>query len=479
MSNLNNEFMDIISPEYDNYDDYNSHDETEQYRYKDSTYDLISKVAFLIGVPKRVFENESQPPKISIYKMLDQNKHARIIRNLCIVRTSIERGFKAINNEMRFNNKSIFNLPNCIPPEATKKLEEDGINFIKKSSTKLVHHIIEINKLINDRINNCKNLFPLWIEWLYIRELFIMPNGLSENGTKAAAELYYNNLNYYPYKIYINWNPQPLGNILYNDKKFASLLYDWHGLEFAEFSKVSDAGSFVKNNIYDFIEESDKISVVVDCENSDPYKLYATLRNLDHEYLKKISSIMLFDDKNSASTWRIFEDTFTQIPVNHIMTERVKSDKSVLDAVLITCTCREHYENHVDSFLLVSSDSDYFGLISNLKSARFLVLLERDSCSPDLKKSLASAEVFFAYIDDFYSGNAEDIKYNALFNEMYRYIDNTVRLNVNEMFNEALRATRVEMTTAERNQFFAKHIKNMQLRINDNGDVILELKPYR
>lgn len=32
--------------------------------------------------------------------------------------------------------------------------------------------------------------------------------------------------------------------------------------------------------------------------------------------------------------------------------------------------------------------------------------------------------------DDFYSGNAEDIKLGALFKEMKRYIDQTVRLNI-------------------------------------------------
>ena len=36
------------------------------------------------------------------------------------------------------------------------------------------------------------------------------------------------------------------GNVLYNDKKFATLLYQWHCDAFTEYSKVSDAGAFVK-----------------------------------------------------------------------------------------------------------------------------------------------------------------------------------------------------------------------------------------
>lgn len=32
----------------------------EQIAYKDSTYELVSKVAYLIGVPLRIFQNEHE-----------------------------------------------------------------------------------------------------------------------------------------------------------------------------------------------------------------------------------------------------------------------------------------------------------------------------------------------------------------------------------------------------------------------------------
>lgn len=46
----------------------------EQIAYKDSTYELVSKVAYLIGVPLRIFQNEHEPPKIEIYNRLDRIK---------------------------------------------------------------------------------------------------------------------------------------------------------------------------------------------------------------------------------------------------------------------------------------------------------------------------------------------------------------------------------------------------------------------
>lgn len=289
--------------------------------------------------------------------------------------------------------RGLLSMPEFIPSASLQQLSDDGVNFIKKSSTKLCHHVIEINRLISDRINNCKGLFPVWINWAYLKELFLMPDGLTESGTKAAASLYYANLSYYPYQMYINWVPADEGNILYSDRKFADLLYQWHCDAFIEYSKVSDAGAFVKNNIYDFVNASEKTVIVVDCENSDPYKLCATLRNLDREIMQKITTILLFDDIHTVTAWRILE-SYTEIPVEHIMTERIKQNKSLVDIKLTARACQEHYQNHVDSFVIVSSDSDYWGLISSLPDADFLVMIEHEKCGPDMKVALADAGIF-------------------------------------------------------------------------------------
>ncbi len=443
--------------------------------YNNSTYELVSKVAYLIGVPLRIFENEHEAPKIEIYKQLEFDKNARIIRNLCMLRTAIERNFRKINESMRLEYRSLFAISDIIPTDCIQKLSDDGISFIKKSSTKLAHHIIEINRLISDRINNCKSLFPIWINWDYIKDLFIMPNGLTESGTKKAAEVYYEKRSCYPYQVYINWIPADYGNMLYNDKKFATLLYFLNHDSFSAYSKVSDAGDFVKHTIYDFIEKSQKSVIVVDCENSDPYKLCATLRNLDSDIMQKISSIILFDDIHTATAWKILE-SYIDIPVEHILIERIKQNKSLVDIKLTARACQEHYQKRIDSFVIVSSDSDYWGLISSLPTAKFLVMVEHAKCGPDMKAALADSGIFYCYLDDFYSGNSEAIKTSALFQEMYRWIENSVHLNVHEMFESALRSTRIDMAPAERRQFYEKHIKQMSLKIEEDGNVKLMLK---
>lgn len=57
-------------------------DTVEQTNYNHSTYEIISKATYLIGVPKNIFENPHEPPKIDIYRELELNKNARIIDNV-------------------------------------------------------------------------------------------------------------------------------------------------------------------------------------------------------------------------------------------------------------------------------------------------------------------------------------------------------------------------------------------------------------
>lgn len=137
---------------------------------------------------------------------------------------------------------------------------------------------------------------------------------------------------------------------------------------------------------------------------------------------------------------------------------------------------QEFYEKQVDSYILVSSDSDYWALISSLPKAHFLVMVEHDKCGPDLKNALAEHGIFYCYLDDFYSGDSEDLKQKALFREMAIYLEQAIQLNLNTMLDEALRNTRINMTGAERQQFYNKYLKPLQMSIADDGEVTLSIR---
>ena len=184
--------------------------------YENGTYMVISKFAYLIGVPFHIFENEHEPPKMEWYEALEKDKNARIIRNLCMLRTAFERNYRNIYQAMRYDLKGIASMPEYIPRECIDQLSADGLS-IYRANAQPIQYIIDINSHIANRINNCKNLFPIWLNWSYIRQLFIMPGGTTEKGAKGAAADYYAHKE--TYQVYMNWSaPSDVGNILYNDR---------------------------------------------------------------------------------------------------------------------------------------------------------------------------------------------------------------------------------------------------------------------
>ena len=168
-------------------------------------YDIVSKVAYLLGIHKRYFENENEPPKLEIFKKLELDKRARIIRNLCILRTQMEHNFLKICQGIQQEGRSILGMPEYMPISAMQALSDDGVEIYVhlKDPTP---YLVNLNKNIKSRINNCRDLFPEWLNWDYLSDIFIMPDGLTEEGTKKAASFYYENMNFYPYKQYLNFS---------------------------------------------------------------------------------------------------------------------------------------------------------------------------------------------------------------------------------------------------------------------------------
>ena len=157
------------------------------------------------------------------------------------------------------------------------------------------------------------------------------------------------------------------------------------------------------------------------------------------------------------------------------MTHRIKQDKSLVDAVLISRTCQEHYQNEVDSFVICSSDSDFWALVQSLPMASFLFLVQRDCFGEGLKSALSNTGIFYAYLEDFYEGNAQPLQTDALLREVSNTIDKALHLNLQDVFQKALERTRLSLTAREQAQFFQQYMKTIRLVIEDNGCARLAL----
>ena len=280
--------------------------------------------------------------------------------------------------------------------------------------------------------------------------------------------------------MYIHWNQGEYGNILMNDKKLLNLLYQLHNDVFDDNSKIYDANDGIKQNIYNFIDNSNSSIIVVDCENADVYKLYSVLKGLNPNELSKISKIILYDDKNTTFAWKLLKQ-FTDIETEHINVERVTYAKSLVDIKLTAGVCKEFYENHVDSFILFSSDSDFWGLISSLPTANFLVMIESSKCGENIKETLRENRIYYCSVDDFSTFNISQIYNAALKDALQKELDkfnitgNWSELNSRLFVDQLYKKCRINATENERQNFIDKYIKTIKFKINEEGNFCLSL----
>ena len=156
------------------------------------------------------------------------------------------------------------------------------------------------------------------------------------------------------------------------------------------------------------------------------------------------------------------------------MINRLKEEKSLVDMKLAIGVANEFHENDIDSFVIVSSDSDYWALITSLPKAKFIVMAEKEKCGHDFRVTLEQKGIFYCFMDDVFTGNVDDLKIRALVAEFERYVDERVRFNVNDMVDTAFLNTRIELTEAAKKQFYRDYVRTMHLEVDDNGEVFVE-----
>lgn len=118
----------------------------EKYRERrGEEYDIVSKVAFLIGVPDSHWKSQYTGLDADIYEQLNENKNARIIRNLCGLRTEIERNFKRFSMLILMELKNLHTIPQT--QAMVNQLHKDGIDIIK-ANPKLEEYLPKINTLL-------------------------------------------------------------------------------------------------------------------------------------------------------------------------------------------------------------------------------------------------------------------------------------------------------------------------------------------
>ena len=380
-----------------------------QENYKVNVYTIVSKMAYLIGVEERLFK-DGDNLRYEVFSEMNNVSEAKIFRALNIIRTGVMKNFKEINTKIFYEMKNLDSFPEYIDQNALSFLSEHGIKVLK-ANTRADEYVFIISKLINERAAEMvKICFPVWIKPEYLKSIFTVKCGNKKEG-KALAQNFSSKLNNYPYQMFLNFEASE-GNILFNDGKFLDLLYRKNRDKFTDSSKVNDISSVAKDDFQEFLEAADAIHIVVDCENADVFKVYSMLEGLKKAYpqdlFKKIKKIKLYDDIHTSSAWKLLQ-RFTDIKIDHTLTGRVKEDKSLVDTRLTAGVCDSYHVDHIHDFILVSSDSDFFGLIEARPECNFHLMVERKNVSNYVIDAMDEYDASFCYIDDFCTGNLENL----------------------------------------------------------------------
>lgn len=498
-----NEFFDestMQTVEYSTDGPADSGDHFENYRKS-----IVTTVAYLIGVPDEHLSGDRFDPEE--YERLKNNESATVIRCLCKLRTQFFRNYKSIDDARKYSLRALETLTDYLDIPAIRYLRERGIEVNVSNAKTPTVNIAYINQYILDHVEKVRPLIPDWVEFQYIKGLFLMSGGyaghnginLKNNQKKVfaaileASKTYVPQRNFYPYRMYLTW-PRAFresdGNVLYNDSKFLKLLYALNGDQFRANHYVIDARSDTKQEVYTFLDNADNVAVFVDCENVDPYTFGATLLNLDADQLSKIRKIVLYDDVNTSTAWDYMTNIIA-IPVEKVDTERVLDAKSLVDVTMTAGVCKEFYQNGVESVILASSDSDFWGLIKQLPGARFLVLGEFYKTSGAIIDKLKEHDIKHCYMTDFaqdcVQGFKSDVLYLGLLERIKRFNEGgefgtlDVDRLLTELFSDARIPGAESQIQKEKEAFYNKYLKNGLLLkpIEENGVLRLKIELYK
>ncbi|MBO4865568.1 MAG: NYN domain-containing protein [Ruminococcus sp.] len=436
------------------------------------TKEVVTTISYLIGVRKDILELNFAECKSTLDKLY-ADRDATVIRYLCKLRTALLQHFKKTDTAMRYDLKNLTSIE-WYDKDNIRQLEKWGIPIIQANyrSEKYMH---DFTRLINENIDKCSHLFYDWIIWEYIRDLFYIPKYQKAGVLKEEFDKYMKNIQHYPFQMYIHWKPADVGNIIYTDRKFLKLIYEMHGDVFTDYTKYRDADDETRNNIYGFIDSSDKTAIAVDCENSNPFKLYSVLKGLNQDELSKIEKITLYDDPNTTAGWD-WLSKFTMIPVEHIEIERVSDRKSLVDVRMTASVVTDFYRDGITSFIIVSSDSDFWGLIKSLPDAQFLVMYEYEKIGSAIQSALTQHGIYYCAIDDFCSAATEDMKRAVLFAELEKHFPTICGENPLELTHKIYEATRVTATKKEMENFCTRYVKTLRLKLNSEGKFVIEIQ---
>lgn len=443
-------------------------------KFRNYSKSIALTVAYLLGVREEqlIHLKDDTVEWEPFWGKLQKNENALVIRTLNNIRSNLMLQFKNVSRGTRVTSE------NYQPLDKMAFFEQD-FKTLNRLEIRLYvpgndinEYLRRIQAEIDRRIDSVKALFPAWVEFKHIRLMFTMPRDVETESKK-----FQHNQNFYPYKRYFYWvYPEEVGNILITDERLLTLAYSNGGETFMDRQRVVDASDHVRKSIKEFIAQGEKIQFFVDGENISPYSLASALESLGQEELSKIDKIIVYCDAvHSPRAWKMLNSFFTNMRVEIIAVNRIMEEKSLVDHKIVAGVTRAFYADGVDSFILASSDSDFWSVIEDTK-ANFLVMVERENCGYSFREIMRNNNVFYCYLDSFRTSQEDKLFRAVLRHELDEVIEKTFpTVNAKNILSQALWQSRREVSDGVFDELFNTYIKNLRLKIERDGTICVML----
>lgn len=457
---------------------------------------VVSIVAYMLGVDKEAFYTNFD---LEAYEELETIKAAKTVRSLNRIKNGLLHHFFEIRSELWHNITNLDKMPSRIDQEALQYLASVKVEVVKPN-TRAWEYFGRLNRLLAEPLKACQPLFPEWLRWDYIKKQFLLPAVKDDKAGQALAREYERQAYAYPYGTYLNWqkhrkknghSPRASEDILQDDKRYLELLYWNFNDTFSRldlFVTVQETQKEAQDmdKVMDFVRRHHRIALIVDCENSNPCLLLAALNTLKRRFaetnsadyaeecVSKIQKVILMDcETNTEAAWKEIGDIL-DFPVERINIERM-CDKSVVDVRLATETCKQHYVHGIDGFILAASDSDYYGLMSALSTAGFIVLATKESMGRDMRKRLNKDEIPVVYMNKLSAATIEaqrEIVTKSLKRQLAKY---ALTIPLREEVITACKENFVFLSKDEKDNLALAVLKDLVFEVDDRGHAALKV----
>ena len=102
-------------------------------------------------------------------------------------------------------------------------------------------------------------------------------------------------------------------------------------------------------------------------------------------------------------------------------------------------------------------------------------MYEYSKCGQAIKDALMLKNIYHCSMDDFYTGNAEDLKKKVLINELKQFAPRVVGWNGRELTKAIYERTKISAEPRELDQFYNKYVKTLRLKMDENGVFVVEV----